>query len=398
MLIILLVVILYVPSQANNAFITVVLVSTSSSVQSAVAVVGGTLALVALVGKLLLNNRANDAFCCFEFCCRHRVVAAVDPSAPHNHHLSTQDDVTATAFLRSGDENIPSGGTGSDERACVPEVGVAPAGCACCRPTRPPGKDIAGGDQGPLDLYCLGHEQRWGSVECWKDLLWTRQSNMVGRWMRLVWILIIVLSACSLALYCIPTAGVYVAVVLVLPFVPVQKLLEAMIGEFLFEYPEHRVTDIVFWQNICTVLATGPLLAVNWLAVETYADDEARQASILFVVTIAIFITAGVYYQFIDPMTPDFWNIHRIVNTAYRSKYAPSDHVDEDAVDADEAVEILPMDLSLESPRDAKDVVQASKERDVIVAKQLIRGAFAIKSEVKPSRPPANSIRGLGNA
>ena len=34
--------------------------------------------------------------------------------------------------------------------------------------------------------------------------------------------------------------------------------------EFLFEYPERRVTDIVFWQNVFTAVITVPLLTLNW--------------------------------------------------------------------------------------------------------------------------------------
>lgn len=57
-------------------------------------------------------------------------------------------------------------------------------------------------------------------------------------------------------------------------------------------------------------------------ATDAYGDDEARKAAVLFGVTIAIFILTGAYYQFIDPMATDYWNLHRIVDSGYSSKLA----------------------------------------------------------------------------
>lgn len=245
MLVLLLVIIFSVPGQAQSAFLSVVVVSTNSMVQTATAVVGGTLALFALIAKVLLLERARGSFCCFELCCRQAMTATVRKGAAVPGAVEAEGEGLAFDLEQEEEKDR---GRGGEDGACVPDVGSAPLLCACCRPTRPPPEDIAQGRQGPVDLYWLGHEQRWGSSACWRDFFWTRPSNMVGRWMRLVWILIVILIACSLALYCIPAVGVYFAVVLVLPFAPVQKLLDAMIA---VRCPARSLLSPLFLPSVC---------------------------------------------------------------------------------------------------------------------------------------------------
>ena len=327
-----------------------VVVSTSSTVQTSVTVVGGSLAIFALVIKVVLIERTRGSFCVCELCCRQYFVVPASAGVRFDDDDDDGEDEDGDGKIGRGSSSNSSGGGGVEEvesDECVPQEHDADSTvaakwyCAVCHPTRPPARDVAEGRQGPLDLYWLGHEQRWGSSACWRDFFWTRPSNMVGRWMRLVWMLIAVLVVCALALYIIPVAGVYVAVVLILPFGPVQKILDTMLAvcwcssaflslflglphrvpfhgaesmgerergrhflqcayvcayasfpfsalppssplslvlplalfslsfflaqqEFLFEYPERRVTDIVFWQNVFTAVITVPLLTLNW--------------------------------------------------------------------------------------------------------------------------------------
>ena len=107
-------------------------------------------------------------------------------------------------------------------------------------------------------------------------------------------------------------------------------------------------------------------------ATDAYGDDEARKAAILFGVTIAIFIITAVYYQFIDPMAPDYWNLHRIVDSGYFSKLASAKQR------AVERAEALQQHTSPRRPLpSAEGISGRATLAEAAEATRLLRGAFA---------------------
>ena len=123
------------------------------------------------------------------------------------------------------------------------------------------------------------------------------------------------------------------------------------------------------------------------MATDYYGDDESRKAAVLFGVTIIIFVLTGVYYQFIDPMASDYWNLHRIVDSGYRAKMQLA------AARAKErAVAILEFG-SVEAAEVVADREAAEAAADAAAeATRLLRDAFSGNPMVSPPATPATAF------
>ena len=142
-----------------------------------------------------------------------------------------------------------------------------------------------------------------------------------------VWIAVLVgilatLIGSAIGLYAVlGTVGLLVAIAGFVVLRPLQVQLVAMIDSFLFIYQAQRASNIRFWVNVLGVLVSGPILALNWFAIEGGLDglgirvvvfanssdfdetnpEEQRQAAVVLFLSIFLIGISTIYYALIDP-------------------------------------------------------------------------------------------------
>ncbi|KAJ8602955.1 hypothetical protein CTAYLR_001548 [Chrysophaeum taylorii] len=138
-----------------------------------------------------------------------------------------------------------------------------------------------------------------------------------GAWLRIVFASLAALVAATLLLFLARTSWLVFAVVPpVAAFAVAQQALRAEFTRFLFIFPEERSSAIAYWTNLAYVLASGPLLALNWILVQI-ADSASDYVKIAAVVAAA----GGAYAlaSFAFACQPDLrrFEINEIGRTAF---------------------------------------------------------------------------------
>jgi hypothetical protein len=138
--------------------------------------------------------------------------------------------------------------------------------------------DMEMGKQDKVEEWWLGYGPRCGDVDCCEVLLkehcpriWCGDKNSpVERWVLMLAYETISIALATIALFALQGQSglaIFFTLPLLLPFKALQTAIEVQVQEFLFDYDEELVTDIVFWSNIANVITNAPLLAVNWIAI-----------------------------------------------------------------------------------------------------------------------------------
>ena len=329
-LVILLVVIFSVSSQAANAFQAVIITAVSGGGDSFF--VGGAIFVVAaicvgtiaaLVAQIVVAERI-----------RIRVATdAVDADDAAVLSLPIADQqgqgLGASGVVRTGSSDV-LGTHGQQGLAPTSRLSGSAGELSAERALE---RDVAAGGQNALDVWCTGRGSRVPTAACLNDFFLGSESNSVGRWGRLLWLLVFILAAGGAAFITIPAlgafvAGNFVAFVIFIPYMPALKILQTMTQAFLFEYDEKRVSAIVWWQQLLTVVVALPLLGLNLLAFDIAGGEidvektasafeksvaAGKQTAIVCGISVVVLGAVGVYLLFVDDKVPDSASLHRAV-------------------------------------------------------------------------------------
>ena len=328
-LVILLVIVFSVSSQAANAFQAVIITAVSGG--GDYFFVGGAVFVVAAISVATIAALVVQIV----YAEKIRIRDATD---------AVDADDTAVLSLPETKQEEPGAGAGGMVRSevsdHVPSVGLQ--GLAMARPSGSSGelgaklaldRDVAAGGQNALEVWCTGRGSRVPTAACLSDFFLGSESNSVGRWGRLLWLLILILAAGGVAFVTIPALGTFIvgnfiAFVIFIPYYPALKILQTMTQAFLFEYDENRVSDIVWWQQLFTVVVALPLLGLNLLAFDVAGDEvdvektassfeksvaAGKQTAIVCGISVLVLGTVGIFLLFIDDKVPDNVSLHRAV-------------------------------------------------------------------------------------
>eukprot|EP00468_Gymnochlora_sp_CCMP2014_P000255 CAMPEP_0167744094 /NCGR_PEP_ID=MMETSP0110_2-20121227/2387_1 /TAXON_ID=629695 /ORGANISM="Gymnochlora sp., Strain CCMP2014" /LENGTH=357 /DNA_ID=CAMNT_0007628551 /DNA_START=197 /DNA_END=1267 /DNA_ORIENTATION=+ len=122
-------------------------------------------------------------------------------------------------------------------------------------------------------------------------------------WVSIIWISCLLLGAATIALLFGGGSVIYVAVPLLLPFALLVQMLTASFDGYLFMHPEDTSSDVQYWIQVFQVAVNGPVLLVNWFALDM-TNSEEGQLAVVVGVTVVVYIVVGIYYGFIDPFMP----------------------------------------------------------------------------------------------
>mmetsp|Transcript_11849 Transcript_11849/g.17742 ORF Transcript_11849/g.17742 Transcript_11849/m.17742 type:complete len:509 (-) Transcript_11849:68-1594(-) len=129
------------------------------------------------------------------------------------------------------------------------------------------------------------------------------------------WILLIVASLVGLAvsaflLFIASTSQLLFTVVPALClFVVAQWALRAQFTEFLFLMDQARSSAVVYYVNVFYVLASGPLLILNWILVQQVRGSDYAQVAVLVIAAGGLFFFAAIILAFQTDLR-DFVNAH----------------------------------------------------------------------------------------
>lgn len=103
---------------------------------------------------------------------------------------------------------------------------------------------------------------------------------------------------------------VYISLVLCMPVVPLTQSIRVNIDAYLLMYDPHRSSDVIYWGGVLKVLVNGPLLALNWIVVDTTesgggACDEVASSGALLGLAVGALLLLTLYYMVVDARLPE---------------------------------------------------------------------------------------------
>lgn len=134
----------------------------------------------------------------------------------------------------------------------------------------------------------------------------SQNGSFVRQWLRPAFTVTVLIALGAVCTTFLGRNGIYVAIIVWLPTGPVLKLWDTSLDSFLFRYEPAVVTDLAYWQNVLAVLIQLPLLAVNWISLEsadcTQSDGaELRAASLLLFIASGVLFLLCMYFACVDP-------------------------------------------------------------------------------------------------
>jgi hypothetical protein len=126
------------------------------------------------------------------------------------------------------------------------------------------------------------------------------------------WLRLLTINACSLTLaallfiFTTSTILLYFVLPTLVVYTVAKQALSARFVAFIFKFPESRSSAVGYYANVLYVCVSGPLLAINWLLVETASSAKWQIAVVIlvaggaYVLSTAIFASNSNFRQGID--------------------------------------------------------------------------------------------------
>ena len=156
--------------------------------------------------------------------------------------------------------------------------------------------------------------------------------EMVGggkftQWLQLLWIMIVLLTACALCFQVGSFLSLSLSLPLLLVYTVTAQAMKVRFVGHMFLHPAGRSARIQFWINVLKVFVNGPLMAIYWVvplvledvdwldssatnttatatASSSLSEEEVTYTELVMVmsITICIFIFTGIWYLVAEPL------------------------------------------------------------------------------------------------